>query len=54
MIFRLDVLPTQIFVTPRSPILSLQSRASVYFGPWWHERFPQGQQERCMSHEAIL
>jgi hypothetical protein len=24
-----------------SPFLSLQSRASVYFGPWWHERFPR-------------
>jgi hypothetical protein len=26
------------FVTPRRPFFSLQSCASVYFGPMWHER----------------
>jgi hypothetical protein len=53
MIFRLDVLPTQIFVTPRSPFLSLQSLASVYFGPWWHELFPRPA-GTPHEHDAIL
>ena len=51
---RVEVRPGFDATTLQALIAVLEGNALVYFGPWWHERFLRGQQERCMSHEAIL